>query len=83
MNSDLISSKRRSLEDLGRRRFRLTHNQLVDGRRFRALTVVDIYTRESLAIEARQSMNGEDVVMVLNRILLQCGPPKVLFNPQI
>ena len=27
-------------------------DQLADGRRFRALTVVDIYTRESLAIEA-------------------------------
>lgn len=54
-------------------------DQLVDGRRFRALTVVDIYTRESLAIEPGQSMKGEDVVMVLNRILLQRGSPKVLF----
>jgi putative transposase len=54
-------------------------DQLVDGRRFRALTVVDIYTRESLAIEAGQSMKGEDVGMVLNRILLQRGSPKVLF----
>lgn len=26
-------------------------DQLVDGRRFRALTVVDVFTRESLAIE--------------------------------
>ena len=31
-------------------------DQLCDGRRFRALTVVDIYTRESLAIEAGQSL---------------------------
>jgi putative transposase len=54
-------------------------DQLVDGRRFRALTVVDIYTRESLAIEPGQSMKGEDVVMVLNRILLHRGSPKVLF----
>jgi putative transposase len=54
-------------------------DQLVDGRRFRALTVVDIYTRESLAIEAGQSLNGEDVVMVLNRIMLQRAAPKVLF----
>lgn len=54
-------------------------DQLVDGRRFRALTVVDIYTRESLAIEAGQSLKGEDVVMVLNRIMLQRSAPKVLF----
>src|SRR5712692_7100501 len=30
-------------------------DQLVDGRRFRALTVVDVFTRESLAIEAGQN----------------------------
>ena len=54
-------------------------DQLADGRRFRALTVVDIYTRESLAIEAGQSLKGEDVAMVLNRITMQRGAPKVLF----
>lgn len=43
-------------------------DQLVDGRRFRALTVVDVFTRESLAIEAGQNLKGEDVVGVLNRI---------------
>ena len=54
-------------------------DQLADGRRFRALTVVDICARESLAIEAGQSLKGEDVAMVLNRITLQLGAPKVLF----
>ena len=54
-------------------------DQLADGRRFRALTVVDIYTRESLAIEAGQGLKGEDVAMVLNRITMQRGAPKVLF----
>jgi putative transposase len=37
-------------------------NQLQDGTRFRALTMVDVYTRESVAIEADQSLKGEDVV---------------------
>jgi putative transposase len=46
---------------------------------FRALTVVDIYTRESLAIETGQCLKGEDVAMVLNRITLQRGIPEVLF----
>ncbi|QTY24792.1 hypothetical protein CDC46_26095, partial [Ralstonia solanacearum] len=32
----------------------------------RALTVVDNYTRESLAIEVGQSLKGEDVVRVLD-----------------
>ncbi len=53
--------------------------QLADGRRFRALTVVGIYTRESLAIEVGQSLKGEDVVTVLNRIKAQRGSPKMLF----
>lgn len=54
-------------------------DQLGDGRRFRALTVVDVFTRESLAIEAGQNLKGEDVVGVLNRIRQQRGVPKILF----
>ena len=54
-------------------------DQLADGRRFRALTVVDVYTRESLAIEAEQSLKGGDVVRVLQRIQRDRGGPKRLF----
>jgi putative transposase len=54
-------------------------DQLGDGRRFRALTVVDVFTRESLAIEVGQSLKGEDVVQVLSRICLQRATPKMLF----
>ena len=54
-------------------------DQLCDGRRFRSLTVVGIYTRESLAIEAGQSLRGEDVVRVLNRLKPERGAPKMLF----
>lgn len=35
-------------------------DQLADGRRFRALTAMDIYTREALAIEVGQSLKGEE-----------------------
>jgi putative transposase len=42
-------------------------DQLQDGTRFRALTVVDVYTWESVVIEAGQSLKGDDVVRVLNR----------------
>jgi putative transposase len=54
-------------------------DQLVDGRRFRALTVVDVFTRECLAIEVGQSLKGEQVVVVLNKIRQDRGVPKVLF----
>src|SRR6266567_4150147 len=36
-------------------------DQLADGSRFRSLTIVDIYTRESLAIDSEQRLKGEDV----------------------
>ncbi|QMV17862.1 DDE-type integrase/transposase/recombinase [Granulicella sp. 5B5] len=54
-------------------------DQLYDGRRFRSLTVVDINTRESLAIEASQSLRGENVMRVLNRLKQERGAPKMLF----
>jgi len=54
-------------------------DQLADGRRFRALTVVDVFTRESLAIEVGQSLKGEDVTQVLSRIRAQRSTPKTLF----
>ncbi len=43
-------------------------DQLYDGRRLRALTVVDNYTRECLAIEIGQNLRGEDVVRTLDDI---------------
>ena len=54
-------------------------DQLADGRRFRALTVVDVFTREGLAIEVGQNLKGDDVVCVLSRMALQRALPKVLF----
>jgi len=54
-------------------------DQLTDGKRFRALTVVDVFTRESLAIEVGQAMKGTDVVAVLNQIRFERGAPKILF----
>ena len=43
-------------------------DQLFDGRRFRALTLVDNYSRECLEIEVGQSLKGFDVVAVMQRI---------------
>lgn len=51
---------------------------LADGRTFRALTVVNVFTRGSLAIEVGQSLKGEDAVRVLSRIGSQRAVPKTL-----
>lgn len=51
---------------------------LFDGRRLRALTVVDNYTRECLAIAVGSSLKGEDVVRALARIVAVRGKPRTI-----
>jgi putative transposase len=48
------------------------------GRRFRALTIVDHFRRESLAIEVGVSMGGKDVVAILDRLAHTRGLPRVI-----
>jgi len=55
------------------------HDQLSDGQKIRMLTVVDVFSREALAIEVGQRLRGEHVVEVLNRIVRRRGAPKYLF----
>jgi putative transposase len=43
-------------------------DQLFNGRRFRALTIVDNFSRKCMAIHADQSIKGADVVDILNRL---------------
>jgi putative transposase len=50
---------------------------LFDGRRFRALTVVDAYTRECLAIEVDQGLKADAVVGVMERLAYQRGTAPV------
>jgi putative transposase len=45
-------------------------DQLFDGRRFRALTIVDNFSRKCLAIYPQQSIKGSDVVQVMEDIFL-------------
>jgi putative transposase len=51
---------------------------LFDGRRLRALTVVDAYTREALAIEVDQGIKGEQVVDVMTRLAFTRGTPRTI-----
>lgn len=48
-------------------------DQLFDGKRFRALTIVDNYSRICHAIEVGQSLKGIDEVKVMNQIKHQNG----------
>ena len=51
---------------------------LFNGKRFRALTIVDNFSRECLAIVADQGMRGEQVVEVLEYLRHTRGPPEVI-----
>ena len=51
---------------------------LFDGRRLRALTIIDNYTCESLAIEVGQSLKGDDVATALTRIVALRGKPRTI-----
>lgn len=49
---------------------------LADGRRFRTFNVLDIVTRECLAIEADRSLPGQRVARVLEQLIPWHGAPK-------
>ena len=51
-------------------------DSLVTGRRFRALTIVDDYSRECPAIEVDTSLGGARVVQVLERLAELRGLPE-------
>ena len=51
---------------------------IVTGRRFRALAIIDDYSRECPAIEVDTSLGGARVVDVLERLVDTRGLPKVI-----
>lgn len=51
------------------------HDQLVDGRSFRLLNVIDDWNRESLGIEVDFSLPSERVIRALDRIIEWRGAP--------
>ena len=53
-------------------------DELFDGRRIRLLTLVDNFTRESLAIEVAMSIGGHRVVEVLRRVSEERGLPQTI-----
>jgi putative transposase len=51
---------------------------LFDGRRIRALTVVDAFTRKALPIDVNQGIKGEQVVEAMTRISTVRGAPRAI-----
>ncbi len=51
---------------------------LADGRSFRIFTLVEVFTRESLATEVATSFPAESVTRVLHRVIARRGKPAVL-----
>jgi putative transposase len=53
-------------------------DQMATGRRFRCLTMTDLYTHETPAIEVDVSLTGERVSRVLDRLKEERGLPKMI-----
>ena len=51
------------------------HDQLALGKKIRVLTVVDIFSKFSPAVDPRFSYRGEDVVQTLERVCARTGYP--------
>jgi putative transposase len=50
-------------------------DQLASGRTIRMLTVIDLYSRECLAVEVDTSLTGQRVTRVLSRLIEERGKP--------
>jgi putative transposase len=54
------------------------HDQLVNGRRFRILTVIDQWSRESVSVEAGFSLTGGSVAETLDQAAQHRPLPKAI-----
>lgn len=52
------------------------HDQLIDGRSFRTLTVIDNWSRESVLLEVDLRLSGEAVARALSRVANSRGLPR-------
>jgi putative transposase len=54
-------------------------DELSDGRRFRTLAVLDLYTRQCLDIAVGRGLTGQDVVATLERLRFDRGLPQRIY----
>jgi len=52
------------------------HDRTSNGRKLRMLTVIDEYSRESLAIEVNRKLSSNNVIEVLSNLFIEKGVPK-------
>ena len=52
------------------------HDEMADGGKFRVLTVIDVFTRECLALHVGRSLRGADVATVLDGLVARRGKPR-------
>jgi len=55
-------------------------DQIANGQRFRALTIVDVFSREALAVVVGTRLRAEDVVAACNALAAKRGAPKRVFT---
>jgi putative transposase len=53
-------------------------DELARGGRFRVFTVIDVFTRECLALHAKRSIRSKDVTAVLDGVITQRGVPAAI-----
>lgn len=46
-----------------------------DGRKFRMLTVIDEFSRESLSVKVKRKLNSKDVISEITKLFIQKGVP--------
>jgi putative transposase len=54
------------------------HDTLAHGEKMRVLTVIDVFTRECLALEAKKCFRGEDVANILADLTKERGRPRMI-----
>jgi putative transposase len=54
------------------------HDTFFDDRKLRVLTVIDVFTRECLALKVRRSFRGEHVAEVLSDLVAHRGRPQTI-----
>lgn len=54
------------------------HERFCSGRKFRMLTIVDHFNRESVAIEVNFQLKSKDVIRCLERLKYQRGLPEII-----
>ncbi len=54
------------------------HDKLINGRSYKMLTVLDVFTRQALAVTDRTNMGADGVLAAFYPLLLRRGSPKYI-----